>query len=194
VNNICTIHGFNSGPGRKSETLKNNFPGSYIYGPQLNNEPFKDIELFQDFINRNTNIHIVGTSLGGFYGLYLALTNQERDDISFYLINPSYTPYNNLKSKINQSFQNYKNNSTTTINKEFLNELKILQDKTHSSFKILPNIYFYFGKNDNVVNHDLLKSQIYKSNQPYNMFESDQGHRHEDISLIINQIRENSVI
>jgi predicted esterase YcpF (UPF0227 family) len=87
--NILVIHGFNSGPGSKSETLKNHFPTTNIFTPQLSNKPIDDIDILQKFLDKNTNIHVVGTSLGGFYGLYLALTNQDRDDISFYIINPS---------------------------------------------------------------------------------------------------------
>jgi predicted esterase YcpF (UPF0227 family) len=192
--NVLVIHGFNSGPGSKSETLKNHFPYANVYTPQLNNKPIDDINILQEFLDKNTNVHVVGTSLGGFYGLYLALTNQGRDDISFYVINPSYTPYNNFKSKINQSFRNHKNDLISIVDEKFINELKEFQNKVHYEFKILPNVYFYFGDKDDVINHDILKSEIFKFKAPHNIFESNQDHRHEDISKIIKQIKENTVL
>jgi predicted esterase YcpF (UPF0227 family) len=193
MNNILVIHGFNSGPGSKSETLKSAFPEFNVYSPQLNNKPIEDINTLQEFLDKNTNVHVVGTSLGGFYALLLALNNQQRDDISFYLINPSYTPYNSFKLKINQTFQNYKNNTISIVDGRFIEELNYLQSEIFSKFKVLSNIYFYFGNEDKIIDHSFLKKEIYK-HRPNNIFESNQDHRHEDISKIIKQIKENTVL
>jgi predicted esterase YcpF (UPF0227 family) len=130
--NILVIHGFNSGPGNKSETLKNHFPHANVYTPQLSNKPIDDINILQEFLDKNTNVHVVGTSLGGFYGLYLALTNQGRDDISFYIINPSYTPYDNFKPRINFTIHPNANQLLIYYNK-YLNLLQI-HYKIHKIF------------------------------------------------------------
>lgn len=192
--NILVIHGFNSGPGSKSEILQKNFPQSTVYSPQLNNEPLKDLEILQDFINNNKNIHIVGTSLGGFYTMHLAIFNHNRDDLSFYMINPSFTPYENFTPKLNQTFQNYKTNKPFTISENFLNELDTIQNYIHGHFNVYSNMYFYIGENDKTLNHKPLLRKLYLSFKPLNVFMSNQDHRHNDLTLVINQIKENLTI
>lgn len=190
--NILVIHGFNSAPGSKSKDLEKAFPNANVFSPQLTNQPLYDIGILNNFILSNKNIHVVGTSLGGFYTMCLSLSHKDRDDISFYIINPSYTPYNNFKFKVGEEFINYKLGNKFKINKAFVEELDILQNELHSSFINLPNMYYYFGNKDEVLNHDILKDKI-TSSPPYNIFESDQDHRHEDISGIIKQIKINSL-
>jgi predicted esterase YcpF (UPF0227 family) len=192
--NILVIHGFNSGPGNKSKTLQDAFPQATIYSPQLNNKPIEDINTLQSFIENNKNIHVVGTSLGGFYTMYLAIMNNDRDDLSFYIVNPSYTPYENFASKLNQTFQNYKTNQSFTVSENFLNELDTLQFHLHELFTVYPNMYFYIGKNDIILNHKPLLNNIYSFFKPVNVFMSEQDHRHDDISEIIKQIQENSIL
>jgi predicted esterase YcpF (UPF0227 family) len=192
--NILVIHGFNSGPGNKSEILQKSFPQSTVYSPQLNNEPFKDLRVLQDFISNNKNIHVVGTSLGGFYAMYLAIFSYNRDDLSFYIVNPSFTPYENFTPKLNQTFTNYKNNSTFTISEDFINELDTLQCHLYEQFDVYSNMYFYIGENDKTLNHKLLLNKLYSLDKPLNIFTSNQDHRHDDLTLVINQIKENIVI
>jgi predicted esterase YcpF (UPF0227 family) len=192
--NILVIHGFNSGPGNKSKILQSAFPQATVYSPQLNNEPFNDLALLQKFIEEHKDIHIVGTSLGGFYTMYLAIMNNDRDDLSFYIVNPSYTPYKNFAPKLNKTFQNYKTNKSFTVSENFINELDTLQFNLHELFSISPNMYFYFGKNDEVLNHEPLLNNIYSFFKPVNVFMSEQDHRHDDISEIIKQIQENSIL
>jgi predicted esterase YcpF (UPF0227 family) len=192
--NILVIHGFNSAPGSKSKDLELAFPNANIFSPQLTNNPFIDVSVLEDFIDNNRNIHVVGTSLGAFYTMYLAVIHyQHREDISYYIINPSYTPYDNFKFKVGEEFTNYKTNSKFKVNDRFVNELNLLQDIVHSLFVNYPNMYFYFGDNDEVLNHDDLKDKIKSFKSPYNIFTSNQDHRHEDISSIISQIKINSL-
>ena len=190
--NILVIHGFNSAPGSKSKDLEKSFPNANVFSPQLTNQPLYDIGMLNNFISSHKNIHVVGTSLGGFYTMCLALANKNRDDISFYIINPSYTPYINFKFKVGEEFINYKLGNKFIVNSAFVEELNILQSELHSSFVNLPNMYYYFGNKDEVLNHDPLKTKI-KLSPPYNLFESDQDHRHENISSIISQIKINSL-
>jgi hypothetical protein len=55
-------------------------------------------------------------------------------------------------------------------------------------------MYFYFGKNDEVLNHEPLLNQIYSFFKPVNIFMSEQDHRHDDISTVIKHIKENMVL
>lgn len=194
MSNILVIHGFNSGPGNKSELLKQAFPNSVVFTPQLNNQPIEDLKLLQEFIDTHSDIHVVGTSLGGFYTMYLALTNSDRDDLSFYMINPSYNPYSYFKTFLNQEFTNYKTNLTIVVNNKLLDELMELETYVHKNFENKPNMYFYFGTKDDVLNHKILIKKIYSFKTPNNMFTSSQDHRHENIDNVIEQIKLNSVL
>lgn len=198
--NIIVIHGFNSGPGKKSEILKNNFPDAKIFSPQLNNDPLSDIYTIQSYINKHKDIHIVGTSLGGFYTLYLSLIkdNLQRDDLHFYSINPSIEPFDRFSPKLNQTFQNYKTKEKFTISEKFLGELKLLQDTIQEDFNPDPNMNFYFGLLDEVIDHAPTIKKLYSialdHNTPINIFTDYQGHRYNDLSLVINSIKENMVL
>jgi predicted esterase YcpF (UPF0227 family) len=195
MKNILVIHGFNSGPGEKSETLKKEFPNCNIFTPQLTNDPINDLKTLQDFIENNSNIHIVGTSLGGFYGMYLSFYNQHREDLSFYIINPCYNPFEHFYPSLNQTFNNFKTNTPFTVTLDFLNTLYGFQYELNSFLiKNLPNIYFYFGKNDKVIDFTELKEKLYSFNSPVNIFETEQDHRHENIEKIVEQIKLNSVL
>jgi uncharacterized protein len=191
--NILVIHGFNSGPGEKSEKLKQAFPNAKIFTPQLQNEPLADIQYLQKFIKKHKDIHVIGTSLGGFYTMYLALMNSHRDDLAFYMINPAYTPYEHFSNKKNQIFYNHKSNLPFKIGENFLNEIDSLQFHLHECFNAYPNMYFYFGNNDEILNHQPLIQQLYGLFKPVNVFHSDQDHRHNDLNKIIKQIQENMV-
>jgi predicted esterase YcpF (UPF0227 family) len=195
INHILVIHGFNSGKGSKSDILEKAFPEYQIHSPQLQNGPINDLAILQSYLNRYSDIHVVGTSLGGFYGLYLALMNQHRDDLSFYLINPSYTPYDYFSKKLNQKFKNYKTNTEFIVNENFINQLKTTQTYIHERIKnVIYNIYWFFGTKDTELDHQPLKNILYSFNKPVNIFESEQDHRYENIEQVINQIKQNSVI
>jgi predicted esterase YcpF (UPF0227 family) len=195
MKNILVIHGFNSGPGRKSEILKQEFPNCNIFTPQLNNEPLYDLNILQEFIKENSDIHVVGTSLGGFYGMYLAYLNRHRDDLHFYIINPCYKPFEHFCPSLYQTFNNFKTNVSFMLTLDFLNTLYNFQyELTLNLDSNLSNLYFYFGKNDKVIDFTELKEKLYSFNHPVNILETDQDHRHENIEKIIEQIKLNSVL
>ena len=191
--NILVIHGFNSAPGSKSKDLEKAFPNTNVITPQLLNKPLQDIEVLSEIVSSYKNLHIVGTSLGGFYAMYLMVKFKDREDISFYIINPSYTPYDNFKTKIGSSFSNYKLGTVYTVCTEFVEELGVLQKQVHSSPINLPNAYYYFGSKDIILNYSKIKDRIRYYSTPYNILESDQDHRHSDISKVVNQIEINSL-
>jgi uncharacterized protein len=191
---ILYIHGFNSGPGGKTEILRREFPKQEVISPQLLNRPLEDIKILQNILDSYEDVRVVGTSLGGFYGLCLAFNNTHRDDLSFYLINPSLIPHDSFSRKLGEKFTNYKNGTEFVVNESFLEELYSLQKKLNSLFRPLPNAYFFLGTKDDVIDHTLLKDTLAYSEIPYNVFESDQDHRHEDIREVMERIKENMVL
>jgi len=87
---IIYIHGFKScGNGEKSRKIKNIFQNTKT--PDLPFDPEKAIKYLQKLITPQTVL--VGSSLGGYYALYLA----EKYHLKAVLINPSLKPYKTLK-------------------------------------------------------------------------------------------------
>jgi predicted esterase YcpF (UPF0227 family) len=194
MDNILVIHGFNSGPGEKHSLLQNAFPTLKVHSPQLVNTPFEDIKTLQTFIDTHKNIHVVGTSLGGFYTMILASMNKDRDDLYFYCINPLYSAYEHYSPKINEVHVNFKTKESFHITTVFTSELLTLQQSLLNSFPILANMYFYFGCKDTQLNHSKLKEKIQSFNKPYNILITNEDHRHNDLTYIIQQIKNNLVI
>jgi predicted esterase YcpF (UPF0227 family) len=191
---IIQIPGFNSGPGSKTEQLKKSFPQADIYCPNHGTSPVDFINHIQEhYISLRKDIHIVGTSLGGFYTMMLSLNNKERNDIYYYAINPLTNPYDRFKDKIGQVFENHKTKDKFIISEDFINQLKGLQHTFKTQFEYLPCMSFYFGKNDDVIDHSKLKEYLYSLGMPMNIFESDQDHQHQGISRVIQQIKENNL-
>jgi hypothetical protein len=59
---------------------------------------------------------------------------------------------------------------------------------------IVYNIYWFFGTKDTELDYQPLKNVLYSFNKPVNIFESEQDHRHEDLTQVIEQIKQNSII
>lgn len=83
--NILFIHGFASvGQGVKCLYLKEILQGEVI-APDLAHSPLEDVEILSQIIQKNDIDTVIGSSLGGFYGLLLAL----KHPVKLILINPA---------------------------------------------------------------------------------------------------------
>jgi len=93
---ILYIHGFKScGEGEKSRTIKRHFHINMItHTPNLPFSPKKAVKFLEDLITPDTVL--VGSSLGGYYAMYLA----EKYHLKAVLLNPSIKPYKTLKPYI----------------------------------------------------------------------------------------------
>ncbi|MBT8128126.1 MAG: esterase YqiA [Gammaproteobacteria bacterium] len=97
MNKIVYLHGFNSSPeSYKAKLLLAHMQRcglrDYIEVPEIPAQPAKAIELLQqrvEAINRNTQVSLVGSSLGGFYATWLA----EKYYCPAVLINPAVKPH-----------------------------------------------------------------------------------------------------
>ena len=111
---ILVIHGFNSGPGLKNEIIETAFPECEVICPQLTGRPKQDEGILFNALNNYDAYDrhiIVGTSLGGFYAMYLAsyvAGNKVDLNLSLYLINPSFSPHETLLKYKDQKLINYK--------------------------------------------------------------------------------------
>jgi predicted esterase YcpF (UPF0227 family) len=94
---IIYIHGFSgSGQGSKAKLFKEYFKDRGIIAPSLSYVPDLAMatleELIQSYQNLNQKIFLVGSSLGGYYALYLS----QKYNLKAVLLNPSIYPYETL--------------------------------------------------------------------------------------------------
>ena len=90
---ILYIHGFAScGTGKKSDSLKNYFGQDCVIAPNLPFSPKLAIKFLSNIIKNSPIDLLVGSSLGGYYAIYLA---QEFNKKAV-LINPSLKPHHTL--------------------------------------------------------------------------------------------------
>jgi uncharacterized protein len=87
---ILYIHGFGgSGEGAKATLFRNHYQVGTFIAPSFSYVPALAVktaqELIQTFISMGEEVHLIGSSMGGFFALYLA----QRFDLKAVLINPA---------------------------------------------------------------------------------------------------------
>lgn len=113
---IIYIHGFKScGHGQKSSALKKYFKN--VLAPDLPFSPHKAIKFLEKLITPDTVL--IGSSLGGYYAIYLA----EKYSLKAVLINPSLKPYKTLKPYTGTQYR-FCDNKKFKWKKRYLKELK----------------------------------------------------------------------
>ena len=150
---IIYLHGFkSSGDSEKSKQLKKAFPNDKVIAPNLSASPKQAIQQIHNIIADNPEPTIVvGTSLGGFYATYIACLY----DIPAFVINPSLEPHVSLVNQIGKH-QRYGTGEDYEFHSHYIDELKSLFDKLHSSEIESQNLHFYLADNDDVVTFDKL--------------------------------------
>lgn len=94
---ILYLHGFAScGRGNKSDALAAHFGRDRLLAPDLPPRPRDAIALLEALREREAIELVVGSSLGGFYALWL---NRSRP-VPAVLINPSLEPWRTLASRV----------------------------------------------------------------------------------------------
>ncbi|WP_292657565.1 YqiA/YcfP family alpha/beta fold hydrolase [Nitratifractor sp.] len=104
---ILYIHGFaSSGLGAKAETVREYF-GEEAFAPSLPYVPDLAmdtlIQIAEQADRRREPLYLIGSSLGGFYALYLA----ERFDCKAVLVNPSTRPWETLAAHTGEGTNYY---------------------------------------------------------------------------------------
>lgn len=94
---IIYIHGFgSSGEGGKSILFREYFKSidEPFIAPSLSFVPALAIKTLEELIESYDDVKLIGSSLGGFYSIYLA----QKYDLNAVLINPSIYPYKTLEN------------------------------------------------------------------------------------------------
>ncbi len=92
---IIYIHGFgSSGYGHKAQQFREYFKNEAFIAPSLSYIPDLAIKTLEELIESyNGDVKLIGSSLGGFYSIYLS----HKYNLQAVLINPSIHPYITLK-------------------------------------------------------------------------------------------------
>jgi predicted esterase YcpF (UPF0227 family) len=194
---VLVIHGFNSAPGKKAEDLITALPSHEIISPELPADPRAALEQLSEIVKNEETLHIVGTSLGGFYSLVLAEMMKDKEDIYIYAINPSYKPSKFFSSLENKVYRNYKTGKKFEAEDSTIKGIVgFLEEEERKVDKIigLSNITYFIGNEDEVIDHSELTRKLSSLQVPYRLVESDQDHRHADLSEVVNVIKRNSVL
>ena len=99
---IIYIHGFGShGLGSKASSFRTYFKerGEAFIAPSLSYIPDLAIQTLEELIESYEDVKLIGSSLGGYYTLYLA----QKYGLKAVLINPSIYPYATLKKVLGKA-------------------------------------------------------------------------------------------
>jgi predicted esterase YcpF (UPF0227 family) len=195
---IINIHGFNSGPGQKAVELSIQFPDSVlIHAPQLSYQPEKAIEHLRTILDlyKGHEVHIVGTSLGGFYAMYLSTIYCDQVSYYFYIINPSFTPHLTLTRHNGETVTNYKTQEQFKVTYEFLNELRTIYQAMIQNYtaQSINSSSFFLSTQDELLDFKEVIMFIRSFEVPYRLSYSQQDHRFQDISDVVRAIKENMI-
>ncbi|MDD2356665.1 MAG: esterase [Thiovulaceae bacterium] len=145
---ILYIHGFgSSAEGTKSKQFREYFKsiGESFIAPSLSHIPALAIGTLEDIIeNCDSDIKLMGSSLGGFYALYLS----QKYNLKVVLINPAVNADITLHRAIGHGI-NYYDNSTYEWNAHHVESLKKYKaDKLNQK-----NIMLLLQKGDDVLDY-----------------------------------------
>ena len=124
MSKILFIHGFaSSGSSPKVADLSTMLQQQVI-APDLTHQPLADIATLEKIITDNSIQLVVGSSLGGFYALYLMLKYHKNT----VLINPSLTPQITLMDQLGQ-VQSFKRDADFDWTPQHIEQLQQLADE-----------------------------------------------------------------
>lgn len=138
---LLYIHGFNSSPeSYKASALKQwmvkHHPQIVCETPYLRPYPAEAIaqleRLVEDYLEKGDKVGFVGSSLGGFYGAWLA----EKYHLRGILVNPAVRPFDVLDQYIGEN-KNYYNDDRYEFTREHVEELREFNIPAHKCPKNL---------------------------------------------------------
>ena len=101
---IIYIHGFNGIGSQKGADVRESFPDYNVITPDVPLPPHEAIGLLTPLICQCTEkkepIYLIGSSLVGWYALYLSA----QYNIPIFVLNPSITPWKSLSGSVPDSF------------------------------------------------------------------------------------------
>lgn len=179
---IIYIHGFgSSGQGGKSSQLRAYFKsrGIPFIAPSLSYVPELAISTLEELIATYEDVTLMGSSLGGFYAMYLA----EKFGLKAVLINPAMNSSRTLARVLSDTAYNYYDGSSFQWNQAHIEMLKKYKvDKVHDS-----RYFLLLQKGDDVLDY---KEALEKLPEAKLVLEEGGSHPFEGIERYFSQIEE----
>ena len=197
---IIYIHGFNSEPSEKTkQLLAEAVPDADVIIPKLPYQPRDAIGILDKILHqaRHGQIHIIGKSLGAFYGLWLNERYKTSENILLYMVNPLIEGYNFFKSMEGETVTNfYDKTRKFTIDKTFIEKIKEYENDIFSTFDNISvsNINFFIGTFDTVIDNNILKKKLSSLKCPFLINETKQDHRYQNLDAVIYKLKLNQTI
>lgn len=178
---IIYIHGFGgSGKGSKARAFREYYKSINhpFIAPSLSYIPELAIKTLEELIESYDNVKLIGSSLGGFYTMYLG----NKYDLQSVLINPSIYPYDTLSSCVGQA-PNFYDQSSFEWNNTHIEMLKkyITNIKNSKKFMLLVQ------KGDELLDY---KESVEKLKNASLYVEEGGSHSFENIELHFENIKE----
>jgi len=175
------IHGFGgSGCGVKADLFRTYFKSinKPFIAPSLSYVPHLAIKTLEEMVaSYGGNVNLVGSSLGGFYSIYLA----EKYDLKVVLINPSVNPDETLKKVLGMA-PNFYDNSSFEWRESHLEMLKDYKVEA----KRQENIFVLLQKGDELLDYKEAVNKL-----PHAKFVMEEGgsHSFENIEQYFDEIK-----
>jgi predicted esterase YcpF (UPF0227 family) len=178
---IIYIHGFgSSGLSNKASNLREYFKSQNIpyIAPSLVTNPNCAIKTLEELIENFDNVSLIGSSLGGYYAMYLA----QKYNLKAVLINPAIHPYISLQKSIDNGI-NYYDLSKYEWNQSHVNILKSLKTDNLNQKDIL----LFLQKGDDVLDYKESIDFLPDSNM---IIEEGGSHNFDDFDRYFKKVKE----
>lgn len=196
-NVIILLHGFNSLPGAKAKQIaefisENNMGQKFeLIAPKLDLDPRKAVKELNKLIrsNKKRKIHLIGTSLGGFYACYFRAKFKE-DFLTVHAINPSWTPSKSLSPHVNQVLENFKSKELWKFKATYLLKLEEYERYIQENLKTesCKNFYLHISDADEVLKFDRLLNFLDKHKIKYVKKVYNSDHRFRNIKEVMDHV------
>lgn len=139
------LHGFAStGNATKAGILRKFMEGrDEVLSPDLPVEPTEALKLAEKIVKENPDIRVFGSSLGGFYALYLT----SHYGCKVYLINPAIMPQRDLAGLVGIN-KNFSTNEEFEFRQEYIQQLEDIYYKIEPSKIKAENITLLLSEDD----------------------------------------------
>ena len=193
-NVIILLHGFNSAPGKKSKQIQeflkeNNLKHEYeLIIPKMSGEPRSAIREINKIIrsNKGIKVHLIGTSLGGFYANYFRAKFKE-DFLIVHAINPSWNPSESLRLYKNKELKNLKTKEKWTFKNKYIEQLIEFEGFIKKYISIPPHkdYYIHISKHDELLNFEKMYNFMEINKVPFQKTEYETDHLFDKIKEVM---------
>lgn len=169
---IMYVHGFgSSGRGSKALAFKKHYEelGVKYFAPSLSYVPDLAIETLSWLCQNNEDVKLIGSSLGGYYSLYLA----RKYNLKAVVINPAVYAYERLSEGVGLNIPNYYDNSSFLWTQTHLQSLKQYDTK-----EVDEKILFLLQKGDELLDYN---DSFKKYKNPNALVEEGGSHGYDNI-------------